>query len=597
MEKQERAKERMEQLIHEKFKTMFYSFDVRELINPEESHTKCVFCGDILQHCPMCDPLHYLSMEELIGEINPAFANLPLEVFIELIDKDALAKKPFDLFMNKYAKPLAIEKVKQARPYKASVLCTIREMANKKAPVVTKFGYDSPTAQWATFHTSLNEKVNLMLEERVLTTEERVEVFATRVTNYEGEPDWLENSIKASSKGNSLVLLARNSAFWRLLSDVKLKNIRHEVAKDAEFFTYFFGVDQSECVARGEKRMGPGIEALLEFKSIPKTLEAAIKKSPMLVQVLQPGFAKTWNYKLSGKLTDPTTWDVYRMSVLGAGEWNDNANKFIAYLSEHQWKLPMNKDLCAFLRKRINKTKRESLVIIAREWENDWFPRGASVEGMLSAVQMRQADKLWYDVREKIESYLPEVKGNIFQSTIWENTEAVTVGDMTARMLYPNDHKQVMLGDLTYCCQSLGDAGESSMMEGLVNPDSGFLVFEKKGQIIGQAWVWLSEDKETLVLDNIEFANDREVKVVKDSLAAWCEAAPYPNIQMGMGYNSIKYIGKKLETFKNEAGENVYLNSQGVECHVAWYNQMWVRKYTDAKKRCILKEENVTVIR
>ena len=63
-------------------------------------------------------------MEELIGEINPAFANLPLEVFIELIDKDALAKKPFDLFMNKYAKPLAIEKENKHVPTKH--LCCVQ---------------------------------------------------------------------------------------------------------------------------------------------------------------------------------------------------------------------------------------------------------------------------------------------------------------------------------------------------------------------------------------------------------------------------------------------------------------------------------------
>lgn len=42
-----------------------------------------------------------------------------------------------------------------------------------------------------------------------------------------------------------------------------------------------------------------------------------------------------------------------------------------------------------------------------------------------------------------------------------------------------------------------------------------------------------------LVFDNIEFANNRDVKQFAPILTKWCEAAPYKNIVMGNGYNEM----------------------------------------------------------
>jgi len=67
----------------------------------------------------------------------------------------------------------------------------------------------------------------------------------------------------------------------------------------------------------------------------------------------------------------------------------------------------------------------------------------------------------------------------------------------------------LVLGELAYsgCCQKFEDASESSMIEGYVNPKSGFLTVYKDGKFQAQSWMWLTEDGESLVLDNVEFSS------------------------------------------------------------------------------------------
>ncbi len=113
-------------------------------------------------------------------------------------------------------------------------------------------------------------------------------------------------------------------------------------------------------------------------------------------------------------------------------------------------------------------------------------------------------------------------------------------GRYRGRILKGDDPLQVMLGDLTNCCQTLGDAGESAMMYGLTNAHAGFWVLENKssGKIYAQAeaWEW---DENTLVLDNIEFANDAEIDQYKEAIGAYLLHSPYKNIIMGCGYNGL----------------------------------------------------------
>lgn len=114
-------------------------------------------------------------------------------------------------------------------------------------------------------------------------------------------------------------------------------------------------------------------------------------------------------------------------------------------------------------------------------------------------------------------------------------------------ILRPGDTRMVYLGDFTHCCQKLYDVGESAMMHGLLNPKAGFFCMtdERTGRVVAQAEIWEKEnDSDTLVFDNIEFANDAEIGLYRKALGAWLQETPYKNVYMGCGYNDMLYTGQ-----------------------------------------------------
>ena len=94
--------------------------------------------------------------------------------------------------------------------------------------------------------------------------------------------------------------------------------------------------------------------------------------------------------------------------------------------------------------------------------------------------------------RSKIKS-IPNIKG--------------TKGNISFSMLGNNDRRALYLDDYSDCCQGLDKAGEGCMIDGIENPDSSFLVFERRGVIFAQGWI-RKINKDTLLIDSIEFKGD-----------------------------------------------------------------------------------------
>lgn len=120
----------------------------------------------------------------------------------------------------------------------------------------------------------------------------------------------------------------------------------------------------------------------------------------------------------------------------------------------------------------------------------------------------------------------------------------VMLGREKASIMAWDDLHQVFLGNYTHCCQRFGDAGESSMLFGLVSKHSGFFTIKRSDKVLAQAWVWEAK-KDTLVLDNIELADCREVDQFIDILYMWVKNSPYKNVQLGLGYSDMK-VGKPM---------------------------------------------------
>ena len=126
---------------------------------------------------------------------------------------------------------------------------------------------------------------------------------------------------------------------------------------------------------------------------------------------------------------------------------------------------------------------------------------------------------------------------------------SIAYDGMTARALDLSDSKDIALaarlGSLTNCCRRLYATGETAMMHGFLNPDAGFWVIEDKdGKVKAQAEIWKA-DRDTLVFDNIEFANtdnghqSERIERFRDVIAAWATESGYKNIIMGCGYNEL----------------------------------------------------------
>ena len=106
------------------------------------------------------------------------------------------------------------------------------------------------------------------------------------------------------------------------------------------------------------------------------------------------------------------------------------------------------------------------------------------------------------DQFEKLQSWYNEGKA-IKEMELFSNEDKEEKG-ITYSLLSKDDPLNAVLGNITNCCQVIGGAGESCVKYGMTKPNSGFITFNYKDKIIGQAWVWYDKNTKTICLDNIE---------------------------------------------------------------------------------------------
>ena len=222
---------------------------------------------------------------------------------------------------------------------------------------------------------------------------------------------------------------------------------------------------------------------------------------------------------------------------------------------------------------------------------------------------------------DKIEAeygkYVPGFKLSNYSCSI-EQT-GIAYNGMAARVLDLSSPKDIALaarlGDLTNCCQRLKSAGETAMMHGFINPDAGFWVIEDGDGIVkAQAEIWKS-DKNTLVFDNIEFANTdsnsmkERVEQLRNVIAAWAMKAGYRNIIMGCGYNELAtiHMPKAPIPMIRLTPEEVFAFQKGNDANARFDNIDKAKKYmqtaeykpdnflyTDVDKHCVyIKKDGV----
>lgn len=127
-------------------------------------------------------------------------------------------------------------------------------------------------------------------------------------------------------------------------------------------------------------------------------------------------------------------------------------------------------------------------------------------------------------------------------------------------LLSKSNPLNAVLGNITNCCQIIGGVGESCVEYGMTKPNSGFITFNYKDKIIGQAWVWYDEASGTICLDNIEVPHKYIEKIalnkkiqksfvecllrLKQNFESEMNRKGFEvrKVTIGQGYNDLKFI-------------------------------------------------------
>lgn len=134
--------------------------------------------------------------------------------------------------------------------------------------------------------------------------------------------------------------------------------------------------------------------------------------------------------------------------------------------------------------------------------------------------------------------------------------------------LSKDDPRGLFLGEYTDCCQHVRGAGSTCAFHGAGNPNGGFYVVERRGEIVAQSWAWRSGS--TLVFDNIEvlgYGTERQdavehiyTEAARRLLGRLC----VQEIRLGCGYSDVdvRRIGLGLGVDSIETPADVYTDAR-----------------------------------
>lgn len=167
-------------------------------------------------------------------------------------------------------------------------------------------------------------------------------------------------------------------------------------------------------------------------------------------------------------------------------------------------------------------------------------------KSIVELIAKHQSEKTVRQVEELIENELDKEFELSEDGVCNLQIPSIQKEGISLRLVDAKDPLQVALGEITHCCQTHGGAGEAAMIEGIINPDSGFVVYEAAGSIIGQSWIW-ADQKGRIVFDSIEMANGGNPNKILPILQDLADRIGQ-SIVIGMDHSSLS-----LEKSKEEA--------------------------------------------
>ena len=145
--------------------------------------------------------------------------------------------------------------------------------------------------------------------------------------------------------------------------------------------------------------------------------------------------------------------------------------------------------------------------IAKKKYKNGW--QNEKLRDLLCHYQI--SERGFNTALRRLRAYRRKTKKRIPDVTI--NGKAFGLPRATFKKLQDGDYRGFILGEITNCCQSVGNSGSTCALHGFSSEDGGFYIVavndnKKREEIIGQSWAWRGKKGE-LVLDSLETLGTR----------------------------------------------------------------------------------------
>jgi len=120
---------------------------------------------------------------------------------------------------------------------------------------------------------------------------------------------------------------------------------------------------------------------------------------------------------------------------------------------------------------------------------------GNDIENVNYVVSVLEKYQNFFLEYKNNKSFLPNLKGSL-------KSENNTTYDW--EISKKDNPLNVILGDATNCCQTIGGAGVECLKYGLSKENSTFFIVKRNGKIVAQSWIWVNHDEKSICFDSIE---------------------------------------------------------------------------------------------
>ena len=213
-----------------------------------------------------------------------------------------------------------------------------------------------------------------------------------------------------------------------------------------------------------------------------------------------------------------------------------------------------------------------------------------------SSKELKRADYDQQKLKEKYGKYGYDFSKN--RIDIHGKSLSIEKDDCKMYMLPANDLRNFSMAytENTHCDICYGGY-ETAILNMTSSPLSACVIVEDSaGQIQVGAWVWVNEEKDLFVFDNIEYHRDPDAGKYMDIILDYIKAIPYSNVQIGMGEGGDNFgfrakefpFGRRCETTEQvPAPNNNHLNIDEKEstkelsdgrCYSGYLDPIFVKK-------------------